>query len=59
MALPLAAILALAALVLSVVVAAASAFLKHARSPFLDGASFKPMTLVERVELTHNTRLFR
>lgn len=59
MALPLAALLALVALALAVAVAAASAFLKHAASPFLDGASFKPMTLVERVELTHNTRLFR
>lgn len=59
MALPLAAVVALIALAAAVVAAVASAAARRAATPFLDGASFKPMKLVEKVELTHNTRLFR
>ena len=58
MPLPLPLLLAAAAVAVLAAVAAVVRARAAAR-PFLDPTVFKPLRLAERVELTHNTRLFR
>jgi hypothetical protein len=59
MALPAVALVAVAVIALLALAALATAARARRATPFLDGATFKPLTLTHRVELTHNTRMFR